>query len=88
MSDITPKGGLTHKILMPAFNVKQISKESSVCEGVHGAIHTPVGAPWDGGNKANIRKKDGIIFDAIQGIMHLTEWQSVQLELELHLKNK
>lgn len=43
--------------------------------------YTPVGAPWDGGDKANIREKDGIIFDAIQGIVHLTEWQSVQLEL-------
>ena len=47
--------------------------------------YTPVGAPWDGWDKANIREKDGIILDAIQGIVHLTEWQSVQLELELHL---
>lgn len=50
--------------------------------------HIPVGAPRDGGNKANVREKDGIIFDAIQGIVHLTQWQSVQLELELHLSQK
>lgn len=49
---------------------------------------TPVGAPWDGGDKANIREKDGVIFDAIQGIVHLTEWQSVQLELKLHLTQR
>lgn len=50
--------------------------------------YTPVGAPRDGGNKANVREEDGIIFDAIQGIVHLTEWQSVQLELELHLAQR
>lgn len=48
-------------------------------------IYTPVGAPWDGGDQANVRKKDGVIFDAIQGVVHLTQWQSVQLELQLHL---
>lgn len=50
--------------------------------------YTPVGAPGDGGDKANVREKDGIIFDAIQGIVHLTEGQSVQLELELHLTQR
>ncbi len=50
--------------------------------------YTPVGAPGDGGDEANVREKDGIIFDAIQGIVHLTEWQSVQLELELHLTQR
>lgn len=48
-------------------------------------IYTPVRAPWDGGDQANVRKKDGVIFDAIQGVVHLTQWQSVQLELQLHL---
>lgn len=37
----------------------------------------PVGAPGDGGDEANIREKDGVVFDAIQGIVHLTERQSV-----------
>lgn len=50
--------------------------------------YTPVGAPRDGGNKANVWEEDGIIFDAIQGIVHLTEWQSVQLKLELHLAQR
>lgn len=54
-----------------------------MCDYVRSGI--PVWAPGDGGDKANVRKKDGIIFDAIQGIVHLTQWQSVQLELELHL---
>lgn len=57
-----------------------------VCEIVYIVEYRPVGAPWDGGDKADVREKDGIIFDAIQGIVHLTEWQSVQLELELHLR--
>lgn len=39
---------------------------------VHGGI--PVWTPGDGGDKANVRKKDGVIFDAIQGIVHLTQW--------------
>lgn len=47
--------------------------------------YTPVGAPGDGGDQSNVREKDSIIFDAIQSVMHLTERQSVQLELELHL---
>lgn len=47
---------------------------------------SPVGAPWNGGDQANVRKKDGVILDAIQGVVHLTEWQSVQLELQLHLR--
>lgn len=48
----------------------------------------PVGAPRDGGDKANIREEDGVIFDAIQSIVHFTERQSVQLELELHLTQR
>jgi len=39
---------------------------------VHMAEYIPVGAPGDGGDQANIREKDGVIFDAIQGILHLT----------------
>lgn len=58
---------------------------SYVCDIVYMVEYTPVGTPGDSRDKANIREKDSIIFDAIQGIMHLTEWQSVQLELELHL---
>lgn len=50
--------------------------------------YTPVWAPGDGGYKANVREKDGIIFDAIKGIVHLTQWQSVKLELELHLTQR
>lgn len=50
--------------------------------------YTPIGAPGDCGDKANVREKDGVIFDAIQGIVHFTEWQSVQLELQLHLKQR
>ena len=57
----------------------------SVCACVE---YTPVWTPGDGGDKANVREKDGVIFDAIEGIVHLTERQSVQLELELHLKQK
>ena len=66
---------------------KYISKtcQWKVCVIEYMVQYTPVGAPWDGWDKANIREKDGIILDAIQGIVHLTEWQSVQLELELHL---
>lgn len=48
----------------------------------------PVGAPGDGGDEPDIREKDGIISDAIQCVVHLTEWLSVQLELELHLTPK
>lgn len=58
---------------------------SYVCDIVYMVEYTPVRTPGDSRDKANIREKDSIIFDAIQGIMHLTEWQSVQLELELHL---
>lgn len=58
------------------------------CVIVYILEYTPVGAPWDGGYKANVREKDGIVSDAIQGIVHLTEWQSVQLELKLHLAQK
>lgn len=50
--------------------------------------YTPVGAPWDSRNKANVREEDVVFFNAIQGIVHLTEWQSVQLELELHLAQR
>lgn len=50
--------------------------------------YTPVWAPWDGGNKANVREKDGILSDAIQGVVHLTEWQSVELELKLNLQER
>lgn len=46
----------------------------------------PVRTPGDGRDKANIREKDVVIFNAIQGIVHLTEGQSVQLKLEFHLK--
>lgn len=50
--------------------------------------HTPVGAPGDGGVKGDVREEDAVIFNAIQGILHLTERQSVQLELELHLTQR
>ncbi len=62
-------------------------KYKCLCDCVY-KTYTPVRAPWDGGDKADIREKDGVIFDAIQGIVHLTEWQSVQLELELHLTQR
>lgn len=58
-----------------------------VCEHV-GKKHTPVGAPWDGWDEADVREKDGVVFDAVQSVVHLTERQSVQLELELHLKQE
>lgn len=47
--------------------------------------YTPVGAPWDGWDKVHVREKDGAVFDAIQSIVHLTKWLSVQLKLQLHL---
>lgn len=50
---------------------------------VHDKI--PVRAPGDGWGKASIREKDGVVFDAIQGVVHLTQGKSVQLELEFHL---
>lgn len=56
-----------------------------MCGIVYIVEYTPVGAPGDSRYKADIREKDGVISDAIQGIVHLTEWQSVQLKLELHL---
>ena len=48
-------------------------------------VHVPVGAPWDGGCKADVGEEDGVVFDAVQGIVHLTQRQPVQLELQLHL---
>lgn len=46
----------------------------------------PVGAPGDGGNKAHIGEEDGVVLDAVQGVVHLTQRQPVQLELQLHLQ--
>lgn len=46
----------------------------------------PVGAPGDGGNKAYVREQDGVVFYAIQGVVHLTQRQPVQLKLQLHLQ--
>lgn len=46
----------------------------------------PVGAPGDGGNKAHIGEQDGVVLDAVQGVVHLTQRQPVQLELQLHLQ--
>lgn len=43
--------------------------------------YTPVWTPGDSGDEAHIREKNSIIFDSIEGVVHLTEWQSVQLEL-------
>lgn len=80
-----------NKILRAAFNVKLIYESAlniEMCVIVFMVKYTPVRAPRDGGDKANVREKDVIFFDAIQGIVHLTEWQSVQLELELHLTQR
>lgn len=52
-----------------------------LCACTSVAENLPVWAPRDGGDLTNIRKKDGVIFDAIQSIVHLTQWQSVELKL-------
>jgi len=71
--------------MMAAFNVNRTSERAHDSDMVE---CTPVGAPGDGGDHCDVREKDAILFGAIQSIMHLTEWQSVQLELELHLRQK
>lgn len=56
-----------------------------VCRGVRWSW-APVGAPGDGGNKAYVGEQDGVVLDAVQGVVHLTQRQPVQLELQLHLQ--
>lgn len=76
---------------MATLNIKlisEISPQSQRSVWSYLVEYIPVGAPGDGGDKANVREEDGVFFDAIQGIVHLTEWQSVQLELELHLTQR
>lgn len=46
----------------------------------------PVGAPGNGGNKAYVGEQDGVVLDAVEGVVHLTQRQPVQLELQLHLQ--
>lgn len=69
---------LTYSCLRP-----KTQFESHLTKVYH--TYTPVRAPGNGGDQANVRKKDGVVFDAIQGVVHLAERQSVQLELQLHL---
>lgn len=46
----------------------------------------PVGAPGDGGHEAHVGEQDGAVLDAVQGVVHLAQRQSIQLELQLHLQ--
>lgn len=55
-----------------------------ICDRTH-AGSVPVWAPGDGGDEANVREEDGVVFDAIQGVVHLTQRLPVELKLELHL---
>lgn len=48
----------------------------------------PVGTPGDGGSHADIGKQNTVVLDPVQGIMHFTEGQAIQLELELNLQDK
>ena len=45
----------------------------------------PVGAPGDGGGEVDVREEQTGVLDAVQGVVHLAQWQPVQLKLQLHL---
>ena len=53
-----------------------------------GGSAVPVGAPRYGGHQAGVGEQDVVVLDAVQSVVHLTQRQPVQLELELHLRVK
>lgn len=52
------------------------------------SVCVPVGTPGYGGSHADIWKQNAVVLNPVQGIMHFTEGQPVQLELKLNLHSK
>lgn len=66
--------GMTDAILMP-------HSQLSAC------WHTiPDGAPGNCGKHADIWKENTVVLDSVQGIMHFTEGQAIELKLKFNLR--